>query len=50
MIWALVVLFVVLWALGGIAQVGGDLLWILLVLAVVGVIYNLFISGRTPRA
>ena len=49
MLWGLVVLLVVLWALGFLAfHVGGGLIHLLLVIAVIVAIYNLFMSrGRT---
>jgi hypothetical protein len=48
MLWALVVILLVLW-LGGFAlSVGGSLIHLLLVLAVIVAIYNLVVSrGRT---
>lgn len=45
-IWAIVVVLVVLWLLGFlVAHIGGGLIHILLVIAVIALIYNL-IAGR----
>lgn len=46
--WAVIAILVVLWLLGFIGRIGGGLIHILLVIALIGVIYNLF-AGR-PRA
>jgi len=45
LIWAVVVILVVLWLLGWSFQVGGSLIFLLLVLAIAGVIYNLVAGG-----
>lgn len=46
MLWTIVVILLVLWALGFLAfHVGGGLIHILLVIAAIIIIYN-FISGR----
>jgi hypothetical protein len=45
MLWGLIVLLVVLWLLGFSLSVGGGLIHLLLVLAVIVLIWNL-ISGR----
>ena len=45
MLWAIVVILIVLWLLGFIAHVGGALIHLLLVIAVVVLIINL-IQGR----
>jgi hypothetical protein len=45
MLWTIVVILVVLWLLGFTLHVGGGLIHILLVLAVIVLIYNL-IAGR----
>jgi hypothetical protein len=47
MIWTLVCIVFILWLLGLITHLGGDLIHILLVLALIGVVYNLFVErGR----
>jgi hypothetical protein len=45
MLWTIVVILVVLWLLGFTLHVGGGLIHILLVIAVIVLIYNL-IAGR----
>lgn len=51
MLWTIAVVLVVLWALGFLAAgVGGSLVHLLLVLAVLMVLYNVFIGrGRGSR-
>ena len=45
LIWAIIVVLFVLWLLGFGLHIGGSLIFLLLVLAVVGVIYNLLAGG-----
>ena len=45
LIWAIVVVLFVLWLLGFSMNIGGSLIFLLLVLAVAGVIYNLLAGG-----
>lgn len=45
MLWTILVVVLVLWLLGFVTQVGGNLIHILLVIAVVVVAFNL-LSGR----
>jgi hypothetical protein len=45
MLWTILVVLLVLWLLGFLAHVGGSLIHILLVLAVIVLVFNL-ISGR----
>jgi len=45
LIWAIVAVLFVLWLLGFGLHVGGGLIFFLLVLAVIGVIYNLLAGG-----
>lgn len=45
MLWTIIVVLVVLWLLGLIANIGGGLIHLLLVVAVIIFIYNL-IAGR----
>ena len=47
MLWTLLVILLVLWALGLVANVGGSLVHLLLVVAAVVLIVNL-LSGRRP--
>jgi len=50
MLWTIAVVLVVLWALGFFAAGVGELIHLLLVLAVIVVLYNLFIGrGRGSR-
>ena len=46
MLWTIFVILVVLWILGFSFQIGGGLIHILLVIAVVVLIYNLITRGR----
>jgi hypothetical protein len=46
LIWTIVVVLFVLWLLGFALHIGGGLIFLLLVLAVIGVIYNLFMGRR----
>jgi hypothetical protein len=45
-IWTVVVILVILWALGFAINVGGGLIHLLLVLALIGIVYNLLIGRR----
>jgi hypothetical protein len=45
-VWFVVVILVVLWALGFAVNIGGGLVHLLLVLALIGVVYNLVIGRR----
>ena len=45
MLWTIVVVLLVLWALGFAVHIGGGLIHILLVVAVIVILYN-FITGR----
>lgn len=49
MLYTIAVVIVVLWLLGFIAHIGGGLIHLLLVIALILVIYNL-ITGRRPVA
>jgi hypothetical protein len=46
LIWTIVVVLFVLWLLGFALSVGGGLIHLLLVLAVIGIIYNLLVGRR----
>jgi hypothetical protein len=48
LIWGIVVLLVVLWLLGLVVHVGGGLIHLLLVIAVILLVFNL-ITGRGAR-
>jgi hypothetical protein len=43
-LWTVVVVLVVLWLLGLVAHIGGGLIHILIVLALIVLIYNLFVG------
>jgi Family of unknown function (DUF5670) len=49
LLWTVVVVLVVLWLLGFIFQVGGGLIHILLVIALIVLIYNLITRSRSSR-
>ncbi len=47
-LWAVVVILLVLWLLGFlVAHIGGGLIHILLIIAVIAVLYNVFVSRRS---
>lgn len=45
-LWTVVVVIVVLWLLGFILHVGGALIHLLLIVALIVLLYNLFVGGR----
>jgi len=45
-VWTGVIVIFVLWLLGFSFHIGGGLIHLLLVLAVIGIVYNLFIGRR----
>jgi hypothetical protein len=47
MLWTILVILLVLWLLGFIGHIGGGLIHILLVVAVIVLIYNLVTGRRT---
>jgi hypothetical protein len=47
MLWTIIVILLVLWLLGLLTSVGGALIHILLLVALVVLIYNLFVGRRT---
>jgi len=46
LIWTIVVVLFVLWLLGFALSIGGGLIHLLLLLAVIGIIYNLLVGRR----
>lgn len=46
LIWTGVVVLFILWLLGFLIHVGGSLIHLLLVLALIGIVYNLFLGRR----
>jgi uncharacterized membrane protein YtjA (UPF0391 family) len=47
LLWTILVIVLILWLLGFLAKVGGGLIHILLVIAVIILIYNLLTGRRT---
>jgi hypothetical protein len=47
LIWAGIGVLIILWVLGFSINIGGGLIHILLVLAVIGIVYNLFVGRST---
>ncbi|WP_193365080.1 lmo0937 family membrane protein [Neosynechococcus sphagnicola] len=45
-IWTVAVVLVILWLLGFSIHIGGSLIHLLLVLALIGIVYNLFVGRR----
>lgn len=45
-VWTAVVIIFILWLLGFSINIGGSLIHLLLVLVLIGIIYNLFIKQR----
>ena len=45
MLWTIAVILFVLWLLGLLTQIGGDLIHVLLVIALIVIVYN-FVQGR----
>ncbi len=48
LLWAVVVILFILWLLGLLINIGGGLIHILLVIAVIVIIYNLLVGRRAP--
>ena len=48
-LWAVVVVLVVLWLLGLVVHIGGGLIHLLLVIALIVLIYNLITRSRATR-
>jgi uncharacterized protein DUF5670 len=47
MLWTIIVILLVLWLLGLIGSIGGNLIWLLLVVAAVVLVYQLLSGRRT---
>ena len=47
MLWTILVILLVLWLLGVLTSVGGGLIHLLLIVAAIVLIYNLFVGRRT---
>jgi hypothetical protein len=48
-LWAIVVILFVFWLLGLLLHIGGGLIHILLVIAVIVIVYNLIMHARSRR-
>jgi len=48
-LWAIVVILVVLWLIGLLVHIGGGLIHLLLVIALIVLIYNLIVGSRARR-
>ena len=48
-LWTVIVVLVILWLLGFIFQIGGGLIHILLVVALIVLVYNLLVGARARR-
>lgn len=48
-LWTVVVVLVVLWLLGFVLHIGGALIHLLLVVALIVLLYNLFVGRRRSR-
>ena len=46
LLWTIIVILFVLWLIGFIVHFGGGLIYILLVIALILLIYNLLVGGR----
>ena len=46
LLWAIVVILVVLWLIGLVANIAGGLIHILLVIALIVIVYNLLVTRR----
>ena len=49
LLWAIVAILVILWLVGLLVHIGGGLIHLLLVLAVIVLLYNLFVGARARR-
>jgi len=48
-LWAVVVILVVLWLIGLVAHLAGGFIHILLIVALIVLLYNLFVGSRARR-
>ena len=48
-LWAIVVILVVLWLIGLLAHVAGGFIHLLLIIALIVLLYNLFVGRRATR-
>jgi 4-hydroxybenzoate polyprenyltransferase len=47
MLWTIIVILLVLWLLGLIGNIGGGLIWLLLVIAAIVLVYQVLTGRRT---
>ena len=47
LLWAIVVILVVLWLIGLVANIAGGFIHLLLVIAIIVILYNLLVGRRT---
>ena len=48
-LWAIVVILVVLWLIGLVAHIAGGFIHLLLIVALIVLLYNLFVGSRARR-
>lgn len=48
-LWAIIVILCVLWLIGLVAHIGGGLIHLLLIVAVIALVVNLVTRARAPR-
>lgn len=48
-LWTIVVILVVLWLIGFLLHVAGGFIHLLLIIALIVLLYNLFVGGRARR-
>ena len=48
-LWAVIVILVVLWIIGLVAHLAGGFIHILLIIALIVLLYNLFVGSRARR-
>ncbi len=48
-LWGVIVLLVIFWVLGLVFHIAGGLIHILLVIAIIVLLYNLFVGSRSRR-
>lgn len=50
MLWTIIVILIVLWAIGLVAHIAGGFIHLLLVVAVIVLIYKFVVAGRNKNA
>ena len=46
LVWTAIIVLFILWLLGFSVHIGGGLIHLLLILVLIGIVYNLFLRGR----